>query len=338
MSRITILALCVTGSILTRPLFAQEGFTQPWTDAPVTEIARGNGESGISVTYQSNLTLSLKRGNEVVAAEVDGCRATLEVFFKCFPGNGKLESGLNLGPGIEQNDFGCQIVMIFTAVSGNWTNLNVQQVITDLVLKLTHKEANPPVKELCFGPTSNPVSQPPLPRFDVTVNATAAEFVQVSGDTWVYADTPRFRAFDIPAGGLPLGVGGTNPPGGNVIHSGDVLKLRRSFITYWFGECGTSSSISSSAVAGDPLLFYVRWCCAHEMETAATAAGWTGKCIHCSPGSPQPFTVAPPPLGGKKLNDFNDATQQLNQASASQPYHLDLSETIQALPMCPKGF
>jgi hypothetical protein len=337
MDRIPALVSFLVASAVAPPLLAQQGFTQPWTDAPVTEISRADGETGITVTYQSGEQLAMKRGNQVAEAQVAGCSATLEVFFTCFPEGGKMKAGLNLGaPGGagDQNDFGCQIVMIFTQTSGSWTNLNVKQIITDLVLKIIHNEANPAFKELCMGPTP-----PALPRFDVTVDARPTEFVQVSEDTWVFADAPRFQAFDLGEAGFPLGSGATTPPGGNVLHAGDGLKFRRSFITYWFGECQeSSSSVRSLAAAGDPLLFYVRWCCAHELVTAATAAGWKGKCIHCDPGEPQVFSAAPPPDGGAKQKDFNDATQQLNAAGASRPYSLVLNETLQALPMCPKGF
>jgi hypothetical protein len=310
-----------------RSLEAQEpnAFTAPWSDAPTTEISRGTDTSTVTVNYASGLSLDLSRTPEVVAVQVMQCIVQLEVYFTTFPGKGKDAKGLNLGPGNE-NVFGCQMVMVMTVLQGDLTNVTAEQVITKLLFKLTHQKSEN-LGELCFGP-----SGAGLPRFDGSTPTGPPEFVQISPKRWVFAATPRFVAIGVGDG---LGIGGvaTEPPAKRILHAGDTLTLERDFITYFFGECMGTSSVSTSAAAADPLLFVVLWCCAHELTAARDAADWTGHALPCA----KPDTIAgvPEPLHGKKAKDFNGAVAALNDARTKPPFGLSLDSVV-PLPMCPK--
>lgn len=208
-----------------RPLAAQEpnAFTAPWSDAPTTEISRGTDTSSVDVKYASGLTLELPRTPETVAVQVDECIVLMEVYFTTFPAKGKDAKGLNLGPDNE-NVFGCQIVIVITVLQGDLTDVTAEQVITRLLLKLTHQKSEN-LGELCFGPAGAP-----LPRFDGSTPTGPPAFVPISPKRWVFADTPRFAALNIGDG---LGIGGvaTDPPAKRILHPGDTLSLERDFIT-----------------------------------------------------------------------------------------------------------
>lgn len=308
-----------------RPLAAQEpnAFTAPWADAPTTEISRGTDTSSVDVKYASGLTLGLPRTPETVAVQLEECIVLMEVYFTTFPGKGKDAKGLNLGPGNE-NSFDCQIVIVLTVLQGDLTNVTTEQVITRLLLNLTHQKSEN-LGEICFGPAGAA-----LPRFDGSTPTGPPAFVQTSPKRWIFADTPRFPALNIGDG---FGIGGvaTDPPATRILHPGDTLTLERDFVTYFFGECMQPTITASAA---DPLLFIVLWCCAQEMTAARNAADWTGHALPCKPTKPDSIGAVPEPLHGKKAKDFNDAVGALNSARTKPPFGLSLDSVVST--ECPK--